>query len=122
MMGLLSSWRLWLAVALVAGVAGAGALGLHQARTIGELEADMGAQQAVIEGLGYQLNQQQREHEVALSARDAALEAERAHVRDAQNRAAGLSTEIAQARASDDEIDTCMGMPLPARIAERLRQ
>jgi hypothetical protein len=122
MIGLLRSWKLWMALALAAGVIGAGVYGLRQARTIGALEADIKASHAVIEGLGYQLNQQQRQHETALAARDAALEAERAHALDAQNRAASLSNEINQARATDDQIDTCMGLPLPTSVVERLRQ
>jgi hypothetical protein len=122
MIGLLRSWKLWMALALVVGVVGAGLYGLHQARTIGALEADIKATHAVIEGLGYQLNQQQPQHETAIAARDAALMAERTHALDAQNRAASLSSEIAHARATDDQIDTCMGMPLPTSVVERLRQ
>lgn len=121
-LGLLRSWKLWLALALVAGAASVVAIGLHQARTIGELEADIATKQAAIESLGHQMNEQRRQHEQALAARDVALEAERSHARDARARAESLSSEIDQARATDDEIDACLGMRLPDRIAERLRQ
>ncbi|MGM0825684.1 MAG: hypothetical protein ACQEUY_13305 [Pseudomonadota bacterium] len=122
MIGLLRSWKLWLALGLAGGVVGAAAWGLHQASTIGELKADMAAKQAVIEGLGYQMDQQQRQHETAIAARDAALATERAYARDAQQRAESLTTEIQKARATDEEIDACLGLRLPDAIADRLRE
>lgn len=122
MIGLLRSWRLWLALALVAGAIGVVAAGLHQARTIGELEADLATKRAAIQELGNQLAQQHRQHQQALAARDAALQAERAHAREAQARAEGLAGAMENARASDAEIDACMGVRLPDGLAERLRQ
>ncbi|MDT0499697.1 MULTISPECIES: hypothetical protein [unclassified Halomonas] len=122
MIGLLRSWRLWLAVGLAAGAASVVAVGLHQARTIGEQEAELAIRQAAIEELGSQLARQHEQHQVAMAARDAALEAEKAHALAAQNRARGLSDEIRNARAADAEIDACMGVRLPDGLAERLRQ
>lgn len=122
MIGLLRSWRLWLALALVAGAAGVVLVGLYQARTIGTLEAEMAAKQAAIEELGHQLGRQHRQHQAAMAARDAALEAEKAHALAARNRARGLSDEIRNARAANAEIDACMGVHLPDGLAERLRQ
>lgn len=121
-LGLLRSWKLWLALALVAGAAGVVAMGLYQARTIGELESDNATKQAAIEELGQQLAAQHQQHRQALAARDAALEAERAHTREAQARAQGLASEIEKARATDEQIDACMGLRLPAGLADRLRQ
>jgi len=111
-----------LALVVVASAAGVVAAGLHQARTIGELEAELTIKQAAIEELGHQLARQHEQHQAALVARDAALEAERAHAQQALQRAQGLAGEIRNARTANAEIDACMGVRLPDSLADRLRQ
>ncbi|MCK0743577.1 hypothetical protein [Chromohalobacter nigrandesensis] len=121
-LGLLKSWRLWGAVAALAGAAAVVGIGLHQAQSIGELEAKVATKQAAIDKLGNKLEAQDERHQQALAARDAALVAARAHTRDAQARTRSLADEIKNARATDEQIDACMGMQLPGGIADRLRQ
>lgn len=121
-LGMLKSWQLWVAVAGVAGIAAVIGIGLHQAQAIGELEAKVATKQAAIDELGNQLEAQDERHQQALAARDAALVAERAHVRDAEARTRSLANEIKKARATDEQIDACMGMQLPGGIADSLRQ
>lgn len=121
MIGLLRSWKLWLALALAAGAVSVVAIGLYQARTIGELGADLSTKEAAIDALGYQMGRHHEQHQVAMAARDAALAAERDHAREAQARAEGLAGALQKARATDEQIDTCMALRLPDGIAERLR-
>lgn len=122
MMTWLGSWKLWLALALVAGAIGVVTTGLHQARTIGSLEGEVDTQRAAIKELGQQLGAQHRAHQQALAARDAALAAEKAHTHRAERRAKGLAASIQEERVADADVDACMGMRLPDGIAERLRQ
>ncbi len=115
MITILRSWRLWLALALVVGAIVVVMLVLDQSRQLGEYET-------TVETLNARLSNQQEQHQKALKARDAALVAERVHARQAQDRADSLAKAIDQARASDADIDACMAMPVPAGIAERLRE
>ncbi|WP_280565281.1 hypothetical protein [Chromohalobacter sp. 48-RD10] len=121
-LGLLKSRRLWLTVAGVAGAAAVVGIGLHQAQSIGALEAEVATKQATIDDLGNQLEAQDERHQQELAARDAALVAERAHARDAEARTRSLAAEIKKARGADEQINTCMGVQLPGGIADRLRQ
>jgi uncharacterized protein (DUF3084 family) len=120
--GLLRSWRLWLALALVVGAAGVVAAGLHQARTIGEQKAELATRQAAIEELGRQLARQHEQHQAAMAARDAALASHRQQAQAAQARAAALDRQFTEARSADADVDACMGMRLPDGIADSLRQ
>lgn len=118
----LKSWKLWLAIGLVLFGVWIATTILDQAKQVGALEADIDTQQLVIEGLGIQLGQQERQHEKELAARDAAIVAAQKMARDAEERAVHLEDQFTQARATDADIDACMGMPLPAGIADSLRQ
>ncbi|KAA0014418.1 DUF2570 domain-containing protein [Billgrantia pellis] len=118
----LLSWRIWAALA----AAGLLALGLYQLRAqaeeIGALQAENATQRQAIDQLGHALTAQHEHHARQLAARDAALDAERAHAAEARQRADSLSHEIRHARATDADIDACMGLQLPAGIADSLRQ
>ncbi|QTP60916.1 DUF2570 family protein [Billgrantia antri] len=118
----LLSWRIWAGLAVV----GLLALGLYQLRsqaeTIGTLRADKATQRQAIEQLGHALTAQAEHHARQLAARDAALAAERSHAAEARQRADSLAAEIQNARDSHADFDACMGLQLPAGVAERLRQ
>lgn len=118
--------KAWLALAVLALVAGAGWLGAStitdQAARISALEAEVANKRAAIQELGDQLGDQQQRHARELAARDAALVAERAHAQAAKARARTLTHQIDEARNADDAVDACMGMALPAGIADSLRQ
>lgn len=116
------SWRLWLAVAALAGVA----LGLYQIRSqaeeIGRLEAESATQAQAVTRLGELLAEQRERHQEELAARDAALASHRQQAQAAQARAAALDRQFTEARSADADVDACMGMRLPDGIADSLRQ
>lgn len=121
-LGLLKSWRLWAGLGVVLALAATAALVVHQSRAIGGLEAEVVTKQATIHEMGNRLTSQERQHERELSARNQAIAAERAHARQAKDRAATLAQQINNARDADGDVDACMGMALPAGIADSLRQ
>ncbi|WP_456270247.1 hypothetical protein M1D97_10390 [Kushneria sp. AK178] len=118
--------KAWLAIGGVALIVAVGwwVIGTitDQADTIGQKRAQLQAKTQRIESLTDQLDQQRRDHQQALAARDAAVTAQRQQAQEARQRANELDERIEQARGRDGDVDACMGMQLPGAIADGLRQ
>lgn len=118
----LKSWKLWLAIGLALAAWWIATTILAQAEQIGTLQADIATKQAAIDELGQQLADQHAQHQIELLARDTAAAVEHEQHAQAESRASMLAHQLNQARVTDAAIDACLGMPLPAGIADSLRQ
>ncbi|WP_147408760.1 hypothetical protein [Kushneria sinocarnis] len=118
--------KAWLGIGSVALLGAVGWWGIStitsQADTIGQQSAQLQARTQRIESLTHRLDQQRREHQREIKARDAAVTAQRQQAQEAQKRANELDERIDQARGRDGDVDACMGMQLPAAVADSLRQ
>ncbi|MGQ7247214.1 hypothetical protein ACUN9Y_07735 [Halomonas sp. V046] len=110
-----------LAISVVAGCVWAAHTITRQAETIGNQRQRLAAADAQLAELEHAAAEAEKARRVEVTALDSALAQYRAEAGRAQVHASQLRRELATERGRNDAFDTCMGMPVPDAILDRLR-
>ena len=109
------------AISVVAGCAWVAHTITRQSETIGDQRQRLAAADAQFAELEHAAVEAEKARRVEVTALNNALAQYRAEADRAQLHASELRQELAAERGRNDAFDTCMGMPVPDAVLDRLR-